>query len=226
MSSPTVYWQAPQSGNIPPGDISNRNQNRWTEEAEFGTELRGAGGDIGLFLGSLTNGTTSDDFGLVVSHDALNEVTNCKVYFQPTTVDRVGGVGFTHTPDEAGAQADFDELKTWGDKQKDLDDALPSGESGGLFLYPMFAVPPLNTESEWALRNGNMESVATAKDVDDTFYYNGINNVGANVGTIQPFVDFVSADALFLTTKIIVPESLETAGARQASIVLRFTYTF
>jgi len=226
MAKPTIYWQKPQLGGMPPGNTATRTVDRYTEEAEYGTELRGAGGDIGLFLGSLTNGSTSDDFGLVISHDALNEVTNCKLYFQPTTVDRVGGVGFTNTPDPDGGLADFEELKTWGNKQQDLDAALPSGESGGLFLYPSSNPPALGTEGGWVLSGTNMESVATSKDVDDSFYYNGLNSVGAPVGTIQPFVDYVSSDALFLTTRIIVPLSLELAGARQAAITLRLTYTF
>lgn len=226
MAKPVIFWQKSQIGGLPPGDTTSRTKDRWTEEAEYGTELRGAGGDIGLFLGSLTNGSTSEDFSLVISHDALNEVTNCKLYFQPTTVNRVGGIGFTNAADATGALADFEELKTWGNAQRDLDLGLPTGESGGLFLYPSAAVPALGFEGEWVLAGNNMESVATAKDVDDSFYYNGLNGVGAPTGTIQPFNDYVSADALFLTTRIIVPLSLEEAGARQCAITLRLTYTF
>ena len=223
---PTIYWQKAQIGDLPPGDTSNRAKDRWTEETEFGTVLRGDGLTTGIYLGSLTNGSSSDEFSIVVSHNALNEVTNCKFYFQPTTNVRTGGVGFTHTDDAAGALLDFDEMKGWGNKQKDLDDALPTGEEGGLFLYPTFAKPATGTTSGWVLRSGNMEDVTTSKDVDDTFYYNATPFGTPTPGSIQPFLNYTSSDALFVTSKLIVPNSLEVAGARQNSIVLRLVYTF
>lgn len=213
MGKPQIYFQGLNSGNMP----SNRESFRWTEETELGTLLTGDGLTTGVFLGNLTNAQSSGNFDVIISHNAINEITGVKFYFQPTTNNRVGGTGFTSTADVNGALADFNELKQWG---KDAFDGLPNtGVNDGMFLiFKNETRTPLTCQ----LRTGFMDSLENAKPLTNA----GKGGVGGAEDTIQPFNGFSGPDYAHIKLNLTIPESLENAGRRQGALFMRIVYSF
>ena len=128
MAKPIIFFNGLNNGSLP----SVRESFRWTQETELGTLLTGDGLTTGVFLGNLTNAQSSGDFDIIISHNAVNEITGVKFYFQPTTNNRVGGTGFTSTADVNGATTDFNELLSWG---SDAFNGQPNtGVNDGMFF--------------------------------------------------------------------------------------------
>ena len=213
MAKPIIYFQSTNNGAKP----SNRTSFRWTEEAEMGTILTGDGLTTGVFLGNLTNAQSSGDFDVIISHNAVNEVTGVKFYFQPTTNNRIGGTGFTSTADTNGATADFNELLKWG---TDAFDGKPNtGVNDGMFLtFNNETKTPLTCQ----LRTGFMNSLENAKPLTNA----GKGGVGGAEDTIQPFSNFNGSDYAHVKLNLTIPESLEDAGRRQGALFMRLVYSF
>ena len=213
MAKPTLFFQGLNSGSIP----VNRESFRWTEETELGTILTGDGLTTGAFLGNLTNAQSSGDFDVIISHNAVNEVTGCKFYFQPTNNNRIGGTGFTHPADTNGALDDFNELVQWGTDS--YAGAINTGVNDGMYLT-------FNGETKEALtcqlRNGFMDELATAKPLSNL----GKGGIGGAPDSIQPFNNFEGADYAHVKLNLSIPESLEDAGRRQGAFFIRITYSF
>ena len=210
---PIIYFQSTNNGALP----SNRDSFRWTEETEMGTVLTGDGLTTGVFLGNLTNAQSSGDFDVVISHNAVNEITGVKFYFQPTTNNRSGGTGFTSTADTNGALADFNELVKWG---TDSFTAKPNtGVNDGMFL--IFKDETRNPIS-CQLRTGFMNSLEHAKALSNS----GKGGVGGAEDTIQPFDGFSGSDYAHIKLNLSIPESLEDAGRRQGALFMRLVYSF
>lgn len=210
---PIVYFQGLNSGALP----ASRESFRWTEETELGTILTGDGLTTGAFLGNLTNAQSSGDFDIIISHNAINEITGCKFYFQPTTNNRTGGTGFTHAADTNGALEDFTELVQWGTDS--YAGAINTGVNDGMYLT-------FKTETKAGLtgqlRTDFMDSLATAKPLTNA----GKGGVGGAEDTIQPFDNYTGSDYAHIKLNLTIPESLENAGRRQGSLFLRLTYSF
>ena len=213
MAKPIVYFQALNAGSLP----TSRESFRWTEETEMGTVLTGDGLTTGVFLGNLTNAQSSGDFDVIITHNAVNEITGCKFYFQPTTNNRVGGTGFTSTADVNGATADFNELLTWG---TDSFTGKPNtGVNDGMFLtFKNETRNPLTCQ----LRTGFMDSLEIAKALTNE----GKGGVGGAEDTIQPFNGYNGSDYAHIKLNLSIPESLEDAGRRQGALFMRLTYSF
>lgn len=210
---PILYFQGLNSGNMP----TSRESFRWTTETELGTLLTGDGLTTGVFLGNLTNAQSSGDFDIIITHNAINEITGVKFYFQPTTNNRVGGTGFTSTSDVNGATADFEELKLWG---KDAFDGKPNtGVNDGMFLtFKNETRTPLTCQ----LRTGFMDSLENAKPLTNK----GKGGVGGAEDTIQPFDDYSGSDYAQIKLNLTIPEALEAAGRRQGALFMRIVYSF
>lgn len=213
MAKPIVYFQGTNSGVIP----STRDTFRWTEETELGTTLTGDGNTTGLNIGSLTNNQSSSVYDIIISHNAIEPVTNVKFYFANTTVNRSGGTGFTSTADILGAQADFNEIRQWGTDS--FANTTGSGPADGMFLkFKNEAEDKISTQ----FRTGFMDELSTAKPLSDL----GKGATGGSPDAIQPFNNFAGPDYAHIQVHIFIPESLEEAGKRQLSLVTRLTYSF
>lgn len=210
---PILYFQGLNSGNMP----TSRESFRWTTETELGTLLTGDGLTTGVFLGNLTNAQSSGDFDIIITHNAINEITGVKFYFQPTTNNRVGGTGFTSTSDVNGATADFEELKLWG---KDAFDGKPNtGVNDGMFLT---FKNETRTTLTCQLRTGFMDSLENAKPLTNK----GKGGVGGAEDTIQPFDGYSGSDYAQIKLNLTIPEALEAAGRRQGALFMRIVYSF
>ena len=210
---PTIYFQASNQGALP----SSQTSFRWTEESEMGTVLTGDGNSTGIFLGALTNAQFSDEFDVIITHNATEPITGVKFYFQKTTNTRTGGSGFTSSDDLLGAEADFAELLGWGDKS--FTSGPDTTEADGVYLI-------FKDEAESAtncqLRTNFMDTLAASKP---------LNNSGRPGGTgtedvINAFNDYSGGDYAWIKTRLFVPEYIENAGKRQIAQIMRCTYTF
>jgi len=213
MAKPIIYFQSSDAGNLP----TEQESLRWNEETEMGTVLTGDGNTTGIFLGALTNAQSSGEFDIIITHSATEAITGVKFYFQPTTNVRTGGTGFTSTDDTAGAQADFDEMKKWGDDSY-------AGESGTSAIDGMYLIYKDESESQIddQFRTDWMDTLENARP---------LNNKGRPGGTgtedvINPFDGYSGGDYAWIKTRLFVPESLEDAGKRQIALYTRITYTF
>lgn len=213
MPKPTLYFQSSNEGALP----SAQEELRWNEETEMGTVLTGDGNSTGIFLGALTNAQASDDFDIIITHDAEEPITGVKFYFQQTTNTRTGGSGFTSTDDALGAEADFNEMLSWGDASFD-------GESGTSVQDGMYLTFKDETEDQATcqLRTDYMDSLANAKPLT-------LSGRPGGTGTpdvINAFDGYSGGDYAWIKARLFVPESLEDAGKRQIALYTRLTYTF
>ena len=101
------------------------------------------GSDSGINHGKVANGEETHPEDIYISHDGLNEITDCKFYYQQFTGIYSG---------EQTAALDFDELKVWGD----------SDAAKGFLI-------DVNHDSvyEYNLRTGQMDEEANAVALDD-----------------------------------------------------------
>ena len=213
---PNIYFQGvDESGDLP----ATQESLRWNEEAEIGTVLTGDGNTTGIFLGALTNAQVSDMYEIVISHDALEPVTNVQFYFQPTTNTRTGGTGFTHDANVTGAEDDFYELRDWG---TDFDNGIEgSSEADG--LYCMYYNESEDQRALQAFKDGYMDTLATARPLN----YDAKPGHGAElVDSISSFNGYGGGDYARLKLRLKAPQYITEAGKRQAAFVCRLTYTF
>jgi len=214
VPKPTLYFQNSDSGSLP----TSQESNRWTEETEFGTVLTGDGNTTGLHLGALTNAQYSNEFDIILSHTAIEPITNVQFYFQPTTNVRTDGTGFTHTADSNGAQEDFNELLQWGD---DSVAGIPdSSAHDGMYL--IYKNEPENQGLQ-QLITGYMDSLSNARMINEDAKPNG---TAITADAIDSFNSYTGGDYAWIKTRLFVPQYLEDAGKRQYSLVVRLTYSF
>lgn len=213
MAKPIVYFQGSNAGVLP----ASRESFRWTEETELGSVLSCSNGTVGINLGSLTNNQSSSLFDIIISHNAIEPITNVKFYFGLATTDRAGQTGFTSTADQLGIEADFAELRKWGTDS--FNNTVGSGPSDGLFLtFKNETVDKINCQ----FRDGFMDELATAKPLTDA----GKGASGGSPDSILPFNNFAGPDYAWLKLNVFVPENEDSAGKRQISLVSRVTYSF
>jgi hypothetical protein len=167
----------------------------------------------GVYFDTLDNENRDRVFYFKFNDDQQNR----KFYFQPTTNVTTGGTGFTSTDDTLGAQADFDEMKKWGDDSY-------AGEAGTSTIDGMYLNFKDETESQLngQFRTGFMDSLANAKPLDNTGRPGGTGTEDV----INPFDGYSGGDYAWVRTRLFVPEALEDAGKRQIALYLRTTYTF
>jgi len=213
MSKPTIYFQSLNSGAFP----SKQESFRWTEETELGTKLTGddTAASVGIHLGALTNLSSSNEFGVIISHSATNPITGVKFYFQPTTNVRTNGTGFTSSADAAGAQTDFDELLKWGD---DAD------TTEGMTIKQWHEADYTLLKTGVADELANAIPLSNYGKFKDTIDNEGDSDDGEK-DWIEPFADYVSNDAAGVKLQLNVPD-IEDAGIRQMALYTRIVYTF
>lgn len=213
MAKPTIYFQASNSGALP----AQQEELRWNDELEMGTVLTGDGLSTGIFMGALTNAQFSDDFDIIITHDAQEPITGVKFYFQPTTNVRTGGTGFTSSDDIIGADTDFNEMKTWGIDA--FNGVAGTSTSDGMYLT-------FKDEAEDAstcqFRDGFMDELATSKALT----LDGRPGGTGTADVINAFDGYSGGDYAWIKARLFVPESLEDAGKRQIALYTRLTYTF
>lgn len=213
MPKPTIYFQSSNAGALP----TAQEELRWNEELEMGTVLTGDGNTTGIFLGALTNAQFSDDFDIIITHDAIEPITGVKFYFQQTTNTRTGGTGFTSTDDVLGAEADFNEMIAWGDSSF----AGDPGTSVADGMYLTFK-DEVEDPATCQLRTGYMDNLANAKALT----LDGKPGGSGTPDVINAFNGYAGGDYAWVKARLFVPESLEDAGKRQLALYTRLTYTF
>jgi len=214
MARPTLFIQGSNAGALP----TTQNSNRWTAESELGTILTGDGNTTGLFLGALTNAQFSDNFDLILSHNAQEPVTNVMFYFQQTTAVRTGGTGFTHSADAAGAAQDFAELLKWGN---DSVIGIPdSSAHDGIYLS--YKNEP-EVQALQQLKTGHMDSLENARMLNEDAKPGG---TAVLPNAINAFNGYAGGDYVWLKLRLFVPSYIESAGKRMYSFVTRLTYSF
>ena len=218
MAKPVVYFQNWDGTTFP----ARQEEKRYTEEAEAGVKLTGSTkAKVGLDLGALTNLSSSAEFNILISHNAINPVTNVKFYFQPSNNDRGEAKGFTHTTGASSAdnaELDFKELVKWGD------DDPGAGQNYGLTLKEHH-----DTQVQ-LLKTGKLDSLANCATLTNKGKFNGAstsvgNSISGQEATIEPFTNYKSNDAASVKIQLNIPD-IEDAGIRQYAFVTRLTYTF
>jgi hypothetical protein len=213
MAKPTIYFQGSNAGGLP----SQQQELRWNYESEIGTVLTGDGNSTGIFMGALTNAQYSDDFDIIITHDAQEPITGVQFYFQPTTNVRTGGTGFTSSDDVDGANTDFEEMRQWGT------DSF-NAETGTSTVDGMYLIFKDETEdaTNCQFRENYMDSLANSKPLT----LDGKPNGTGTGDVINAFDGYSGGDYAWIKTRLFVPESLEDAGKRQIALYTRLTYTF
>ena len=102
------------------------------------------GANSGINHGNVANGKETYPEDIYIRHDGLNEITDCKFYFQEFTGVYDGG---------QSAALDFDELIAWGDADASKGFLIDVDHDG---VY------------EYNLRTGQMDEVANAVALDDS----------------------------------------------------------
>ena len=218
MAKPIIYFQGWNGTDLPTGQETDR----FTEETELGTKLTGSGNaKVGIFLGALTNLSSSTEFNILMTHSAENPITGVKFYFQPTTNDRAGGNGFTHTDDIQGAQDDFDEIRGWGDN----DDG--TGNNYGLTFKRQF------DGDVTLMKTDVMDSLANSLELDNNGKFSSDSGrAGDSANDKKDFVEpwddsnkYIHNTAAAITLQLNVPD-IEDAGVRQSALWIRLSYTY
>lgn len=235
MAKPTLFFKAYDATTLITGygDLGLRNENLWTDLAGFGSKLTGSvDSSIGINLGDVTNLSESGWFGICITHDAINPLTNVMFYFQPTTNERFKSdnilgtepPGFTHSG-VSGAADDFTEIIKWGDE---------GNNSAG--MYMQFYHQNNTIQSTDVLKTGIMDSLANKKQLTNDgrfgpgFTKYGVTDPTYGESVINPHPQdtasqYISGDAAVLRVNLSVPD-IEEAGIRQISLYSRITYTF
>jgi len=213
MAKPTIYFQASNAGDLP----SQQEELRWNDEAEMGTVLTGDGNSTGIFMGALTNAQYSDDFDIIITHDAQEPITGVKFYYQPTTNVRTGGDGFTSTDDVQGATDDFNEMRKWGTDSYNTVEGTAAQDG----MYLIFKDED-EDQNNCQFREGFMDELANAKALTTE----GRPGGSGTEDSINAFDNYAGGDYAWIKARLFVPESLEDAGKRQLALYTRLTYTF
>jgi hypothetical protein len=101
------------------------------------------GENSGINHGNVANGKETYPEDIYIRHDGLNEITDCKFYYQQFTGTYEGG---------QSALLDFDELKAWGDASAAKGFLIDTNHDG---VY------------EYNLRTGQMDSLVNAVALND-----------------------------------------------------------
>jgi len=233
MAKPIIYWSGLDNGAAPVNqdDFQYNKEPDTNNTTHIGTKLVGdsTAASVGLDLGAMTNLQEGDDFPILMSHSAIEPITNVQFYFQPTTNVRTGGTGFANEDDadSTGAQKDFEELIAWGDGK-----ILPTDTTAvdnSVYKYGM-RLRFWNDVDPVPLSTNVMDALDNSTILTNNGKFGGgfgaVGNSDAGEETwIEPWQDFISNDCAALKLSLSIPD-VEQAGIRQSSLVCRLTYVF
>ena len=236
MAKPQIFWQGMDSGALP----TTQDDFHWNKEPDatntthLGTKFVGDAVDasVGLDLGAMTNLQEGEDFQLMISHSAIQPITNVQFYYAVSTNVRGDATGFANEDDLGvggltGAEQDFQELRAWGDGKLEETGAVLVDNSS--YKYGM-RLRFWNEVDPTPMSTGVMDELAFSKMLsNDAKWAGAVNSIGTSPtgqeNWIEPWTDYISNDVAVINTSLSIPD-IEAAGIRNCALVCRLTYVF
>ena len=239
MAKPTIYWSGLDNGSLPSTqeDFQYNKEPDGTNTTHLGTKFVGdaTAASVGLDLGAMTNLQEGDDFPLLITHSAIEPITNVQFYYGLSNNVRGNATGFANEDDvtlptsgQTGAEKDFEELKAWGDGKITAADATPTVDNS-LYGYGM-RIRYWNELDPTPMATGTLDELANSKMLDNTGKFGGSfggtgTSPAGEEAWIEPFNNFISNDCAAVNLSLSIPD-VENAGIRNCSLVCRITYTW